>query len=236
MAARPTAEPQPGLPPRGRGAAPESQPSGPRRPEAARTPPGGSGLRPTSARSESSPGRKSPCCPAGRCGSGGWEAAHPRIPSCVGSRFYSVYRQPSRQTEQPCVRHWKGPQRRTSPNRLFYRPEHFHPERSTCPGTLGNSGPEPALNFLLASVLPSFKDLAGRLLTPSSQCQEEPQTTPRQGSFFLLPFQIQPLDSRDSPGSQASGGFLVGEGRKRRASWSVPQHPHCFPCPVLPWS
>lgn len=102
------------------------------------------------------------------------------------------------------MQHWKGPRRRTSQNRLFYRWECFQRERSTCPGTLGNSGPEPALNFLLASVLRSFKDLAGWL--PSAQVHSATKS-PRQGSFFPLPFQIQPLDSR---GTSLGAGPLKG--------------------------
>lgn len=86
------------------------------------------------------------------------------------------------------MQHWKGPRRRTSQNRLFYRWECFQRERSTCPGTLGNSGPEPALNFLLASVLRSFKDLAG--WPPSAQVHsatKSPRPLPDKGPSFLSP-------------------------------------------------
>ena len=92
---------------------------------------------------------------------------------------------------------------------------------------LGNSGPEPALNFLLASVLRSFKDLAGRLPTPSSVPRRAPDhsqtrvllSSPLPNTAFGL--------QRHKPGSRTSGRFLMGEKRKRRAPGSVPPAPSC---------
>lgn len=90
---------------------------------------------------------------------------------------------------------------------------------------------------------PAFLQGPSCLLTPSSQCHEEPQTTPKRRFFLYFPPAPPPPHmafglKRNKPGSRASGGFLVGEGGKRRVSWSFHPAPTLLSSPytLLPWS
>lgn len=153
------------------------------------------------------------------------EAVHPRIPSFVGSHFYSVYNLSGKRSSLVCS---IG---RDLRDELVRTACFTDGNASTCK-LLGNSGPEPALNFLLASDLRSFKDLAGRRPTPSSVPRRAPDhsqtrvllSSPLPNTAFRL--------QRHKPGSRTSGGFLIGEKRKRRAPWSVPPAP-TLPCPAM---
>lgn len=174
-------EPQSGLPEPCSGAAPESQPSGLRHPEAVGPP----GRHQGALDSDPQVGRLEPTWLRGvqtgpKVRELGWDALHWQSASFVESHFYWVYKQPFRKTERLCVRTGRdlgGKGVRTAVLQI---------------GTLatrGNHVPrdtrqsESALDPAPGSVQLSSKVQ----LAPDAEitCHEEPQTTPQ---TLALPF------------------------------------------------